>query len=67
MSLSSLASARKGLIRKSLGHAITRKNAPRIAHPSRGHVHADQYKIGPRGVPPISICVQGKEVCVVFH
>ena len=59
MSLSSIATARKGLMRKSLGHAITRKNDPRIHHPSRGHIHADQHKIGPRGVPPISICVQG--------
>lgn len=52
-----MASAGRGLARKSL--RISRRHAPRThGHPSRGHVHQQKHKIGPRGVPPISISVE---------
>ena len=61
MSLSSLASVgRAGLIRKGVASA-GRCASPRIHHHSpRGHIHKSKHKIGPRGVPPISICVEGR-------
>jgi len=60
MSLSSIASAGRGIVRKGGGGFIRKPRSTVFGHPPRGHVHRDHHKIGPRGVPPISICVQGE-------
>lgn len=67
MSLSSLASVgRAGLIRK--GVASAGRASPRIhPHSPRGHIHKSKHKIGPRGVPPISICVEGEIFSLVVR
>ena len=62
MSLSSIASAGRGIVRKGGGGFIRKPRSTVFGHPPRGHIHKDQHKIGPRGVPPISICVQGEYI-----
>ena len=61
MSLSSIASAGRGIVRKGGGFIQRHPHkSGAFGHPKRGHIHRDEHKIGPRGVPPISICVEGE-------
>ena len=69
MSLSSIVSIGRGMSRKApRSGGFTRRNGPHIHHayPARGHVHKNMHRKGPRGVPPISICVQGEMLQVVL-
>ncbi|KAL7528967.1 hypothetical protein ACHAWF_002786 [Thalassiosira exigua] len=63
MSLSSIASSSRGMGRRSGAISQRLVGPPRVrgvprSHPPRGHVPESRHKVGPRGVPPISICVQ---------
>mmetsp|Transcript_1244 Transcript_1244/g.2217 ORF Transcript_1244/g.2217 Transcript_1244/m.2217 type:complete len:245 (-) Transcript_1244:180-914(-) len=58
MTLSSIAAVGRGLTRKSAATLSRRHMAPRARLPAGGDGHKLHRKIGPRGVPPISMSVQ---------